>query len=66
MEDEAKTTPTWGYHKTKEPKIFDLKDGESLPRGWADVPHQKPEDADDAEAETPAADPVTMPATDAD
>lgn len=38
MADELNTSPTWGYHKTKSPKIFDLKDGESLPKGWADTP----------------------------
>lgn len=37
-DEETKTTPTWGYHKTKDPQIFDLKEGESLPKGWADTP----------------------------
>jgi hypothetical protein len=48
MSDE-KTTPTFGYHKTKAPQIFDLKEGESLPKGWADTPaaFDKPEDEKD-------------------
>lgn len=37
MSDEAKTTPTWGYSK-KESKIFDLAEGESLPKGYYDSP----------------------------
>ena len=49
MDEEVKTTPTWGYHKTKEPQIFDLKDGESLPRGWSDAPVAKPEEAEETE-----------------
>lgn len=32
------TIPTWGYHPTEEPRIFDLKPGEKLPEGWADTP----------------------------
>lgn len=42
-ETEKKTVPTWGYHKTKEPQIFDLAEGESLPRGWSDAPVSKEE-----------------------
>lgn len=37
MADDVKTTPTWGYGK-KDAKIFDLKDGESLPKGYYDSP----------------------------
>lgn len=37
MSDDVKTTPTWGYGK-KDAKIFDLKDGESLPKGYYDSP----------------------------
>ena len=33
-----KTIPSWGYHKTKEAQIFDLAEGEKLPKGWADTP----------------------------
>jgi hypothetical protein len=61
MSDEAKTIPTWGYHKTKEPKIFDLKEGESLPRGWADAPVAKPDESEETEAETTVMPPVTLP-----
>lgn len=48
MSEEQKTTPTYGYHRTKEPQIFDLAEGESLPRGWADTPaaFEKPEPAE--------------------
>jgi hypothetical protein len=60
MSDEDKTIPTWGYHKSKEPKIFDLKDGESLPRGWADAPHAKPEEGEEAEAEPTMIPPVAL------
>ena len=31
------TIPTWGY-KAGDARIFDLKEGESLPDGWADSP----------------------------
>lgn len=31
------TTPTWGYSKA-DAKIFDLEDGESLPKGYYDSP----------------------------
>lgn len=37
MSDEDKTIPTWGYGK-KGAQIFDLKEGESLPRGFYDHP----------------------------
>ena len=37
MADEAKTIPTFGYRKG-EAKIFDLKPGEKLPKGWAERP----------------------------
>jgi hypothetical protein len=32
-----KTNPTWGYSK-KDARIFDLKDGEALPKGYYDSP----------------------------
>lgn len=37
MSDEAKIFPTWGYSK-KDSKIFDLKEGEGLPKGYYDSP----------------------------
>ena len=37
MADE-KTVPTWGYHRSKQPQIFELKEGENLPRGFYDHP----------------------------
>jgi hypothetical protein len=37
MSDEDKTIPTWGYGK-KGAQIFDLKEGESLPKGYYDSP----------------------------
>lgn len=30
--------PTWGYAKDGAAHIFDLDDGEKLPKGWADTP----------------------------
>ncbi len=48
-DEETKTIPTWGYHRTKEPQIFDLKEGESLPRGWADRPFDKDEKPEEAQ-----------------
>ena len=38
MAEAKKTVPTWGYHKTEDPQIFDLKEGEKLPEGWHDTP----------------------------
>ena len=29
---------TWGYHPSEGARIFDLKEGESLPKGWFDAP----------------------------
>lgn len=42
----TKTIPTFGYHRTKGAKIFELKPGERLPAGWADrpFPGQHPHD----------------------
>lgn len=37
MADEVKTTPTWGYSKA-DAKVFDLKEGEKLPKGYYDSP----------------------------
>ncbi|MCD1644156.1 hypothetical protein [Aurantimonas coralicida] len=34
----AATTPTWGYSRSGDAKIFELEDGASLPIGWADSP----------------------------
>ena len=39
MADE--TTPQWGYSKS-DAKIFDLKEGEKLPRGYYDSPAKVP------------------------
>lgn len=64
MSDEAKTIPTWGYHKTKDAKIFDLNEGESLPRGWSDAPVAKPEEED--EPPVVATEPPAVTITDAD
>lgn len=36
--DDKPTVPTWGYHETEEPRVFDLKQGEDLPDGWEDTP----------------------------
>jgi hypothetical protein len=33
-----KIIPTWGYKSDGSAEIFDLKEGESLPDGWADRP----------------------------
>lgn len=37
MTDEE-TVPTYGYKSGEEPRIFQLKKGESLPSGWHDTP----------------------------
>lgn len=37
----SNTTPTWGYSKS-EARIFDLKEGESLPKGYYDSPAKVP------------------------
>lgn len=37
MSDEE-TVPTYGYKSGEEPRIFELKKGESLPSGWHDTP----------------------------
>lgn len=47
MAKEEKTIPTWGYHETEQPRIFDLKEGESLPKGWEDSPAAFEDDGDD-------------------
>jgi hypothetical protein len=38
--------PTWGYHPNKPAQIFELAEGEKLPKGWADTPtaFDKPEE----------------------
>lgn len=46
MSDE--TTPTWGYSK-RDARIFDLKEGESLPKGYHAHPAMVP--GSDAEAQ---------------
>jgi len=35
---EQKIFPTWGYKSDGSAQIFDLKEGEKLPEGWADQP----------------------------
>lgn len=37
MSDVEKTMPTWGYSRL-DAKIFDLKEGEGLPKGYYDSP----------------------------
>lgn len=50
MADEAKKTPTWGYSKN-DAKIFELADGEKLPKGYYDSPAAVPgAEADKADA----------------
>lgn len=34
----ANTTPTWGYSRSGEARVFELEDGANLPVGWADSP----------------------------
>ena len=31
--------PTWGYHHKGGPKLFNLRAGESLPKGYSDRPY---------------------------
>jgi hypothetical protein len=38
-QEKTTMTPTWGYHRTQEPQIFHLRDGEGLPAGWRDAPY---------------------------
>jgi hypothetical protein len=54
MADE-KTVPTWGYGK-KGAQIFDLKEGESLPRGFYDHPDKVKGGASEPEPDEPPAD----------
>lgn len=49
-----KTIPTWGY-TAGDARIFDLKEGESLPDGWVDSP------AKAAAVETASAVPAAVP-----
>lgn len=35
---ESGVTAQWGYHVSKEAKIFLLEQGEELPKGWSDTP----------------------------
>lgn len=37
MSDEL--IPTWGYHHKGGPKLFNLRAGESLPKGYSDTPY---------------------------
>ncbi|HZP68364.1 MAG TPA: hypothetical protein VFB29_00345 [Pseudolabrys sp.] len=37
-EKEAKLVPTYGYHATEEPQIFNIPAGGKLPDGWHDHP----------------------------
>lgn len=59
MSDEAKIIPTWGYSK-KDAKIFELKEGEGLPKGYFDSPgamedaETKPEVKPDSKADPKA------------
>jgi hypothetical protein len=43
MSDEAKTIPTYGYGKDG-PKLFQLKEGKGLPKGYYDHPDKVPQD----------------------
>lgn len=54
-EEEAKTTPTWGYSKA-DAKIFDLKEGEKLPKGYYDSPVAMEEAETKPKADLPKAD----------
>jgi hypothetical protein len=36
MEDKPTSFPTWGYKADGSERLFDLKEGESLPDGWSD------------------------------
>lgn len=59
MSDE-KIVRTWGYKGTQS-KIFDLKEGESLPSGWSDSPataaEEKPKRKPKAKSEKAKPDP---------
>jgi hypothetical protein len=54
MSNDEKTYPTWGYHETEPPRVFDLKEGEDLPKGWEDSPaaFEKPAKAKDVGKDT--------------
>lgn len=47
MTKPVKTIPTYGYHKDGSAQIFDLPEGEGLPKGWYDTPQDTPEPSDD-------------------
>lgn len=38
MSDPKPIIPSWGYHATEEPRIFELIAGEKLPDGWHNSP----------------------------
>jgi hypothetical protein len=40
---EQKTVATYGYHATEAPQIFQLAEGEKLPKGWHDHPDKAQE-----------------------
>lgn len=42
MNEEVKIFPTWGYGR-KGPQLFQLKEGEGLPKGYFDHPDKVPE-----------------------
>lgn len=52
---EEKLIPTYGYSR-KGPKLFDLKEGEGLPKGYFDHPDKVRGGAEPAEAEEKAPD----------
>ena len=49
------TVPTWGYHARQPARVFELKPGEVLPKGWRDRPLAADEPAAEPVAPTPTA-----------
>jgi hypothetical protein len=43
-------TAQWGYHPKADARVFYLKDGEALPKGWSAVPVAQPVEAPKVDA----------------
>jgi hypothetical protein len=69
------TIPTWGYHARQPARVFELKPGEALPKGWRDRPlahvpakwapvrRQEHAPTHESAADEPAAEPVAPKST---
>lgn len=57
-EGREQAVPTVGYHPEKGAQTFNLKPGESLPKGWSDKPHPGQHAHDAEQGREPAKDPA--------